>query len=176
MLATAPIDGRPGPVSDERPPTAKWGKLCEHLFAFRGEFRYDSPMTTRSDFSLKVVAHVCDGAPALRERLAASGLDTRAVAQHVGCSPLSLARFTKSGSTPRGVLVGMAALATVMDELTARGIGLSQLAVGGLDVEAAVSEVADQGPVAARTVARLRAHLPPPPTQLSLAVPSSAAA
>jgi hypothetical protein len=140
------------------------------MFAFSREIRYRSPMSNVSDFSLAVVANACSGAAALRKRLVAEGLDTTTLARLVHCSPLTIARATTGGATPRGVLIGLAALTTVIDRLNERGVGLADLARGGTDIEAVAAEVAGQSPVAARMLDRLRqvADLDARPLQLSL--------
>jgi ABC-type arginine transport system ATPase subunit len=68
------------------------------------------------------------------------------------------------------VLIGLAALTTVIDRLNERGVGLADLARGGTDIDAAAAEVAGQSPVAARMLDRLRqvADLDARPLQLSL--------
>lgn len=127
-------------------------------------------MSNSSDFPLAVVANACAGAAALRARLVAHGLDTTAIARLVNTSPLTIARATKTGATPRGVLIGLAALTTVVDRLVERGVDVADIAGGGAAVDSAVSDIAAQSPVASRMIDRLRTvpDLAPGPVQLSL--------
>lgn len=80
-------------------------------------------------FALRLFAQVCDGPRALRDRLVAAGLDTPTIARVAGCSPRLLARVAHGGSTPRGVLMRLAGLAVIAEQLRANGV--SVLAVGG---------------------------------------------
>ncbi len=127
-------------------------------------------MMSSPDFSLRVVGRASDGAAALRELLLARGLDTTTIAQVVGTSPLTLTRATKTGATPRGVLVGMAVLATVIDELEQNGITITDLSLADGDVNEVVADIAAESPLAQRTLSRLRTELRPPtePYQLPL--------
>jgi len=114
-------------------------------------------MTDTADFPLAVVGHVCDGPAALRERLVERGLDTTTIARLVRCKPLALARATKTGASPRGVLVGLATLVTVLERLEARGVDIADLARhGDPETDAAVAAVAGESPLAARMIDRLR--------------------
>lgn len=126
-------------------------------------------MNDAADFSLAVVSNACDGPRALRERLVESGLDVATVARLVNCSPLAIARATKTGSAPRGLLIGLAVLATVVDRLHQHGVAIADLAQGGENVDAALADVADESPLAARMLARLgdTRELTTHPTQLS---------
>ncbi len=124
-------------------------------------------MTDTADFSLAVVGHVCDGPAALRTRLVERGLDITTIARLVRCSPVTLARSTKTGASPRGVLVGLATLVTVLDRLQARGVDFRDLARSdGLDADAAlaIASVAGESPLAARMIDRLRASSGAEPT------------
>lgn len=114
-------------------------------------------MNDASDFSLAVVAHACDGPRALRERLIEHGLDVTTVARLVGCSPIALTRATKTGAAPRGLLIGLAVLATVVDLLDEHGIAIRDLARGSDDVRDAIATIAAENPLAARMLARLGA-------------------
>jgi hypothetical protein len=116
-------------------------------------------MSTPQVFSLSVVANACTGAAALRERLIAAGLDTTTIARLVRTSPLTLARATKSGSTPRDLLIGLAALATVVDQLNDRCVDLALFRNGGAGVGEASLEIAAQSPLAAKMLMRLRQDL-----------------
>ena len=116
-------------------------------------------MTDTADFSLAVVGHVCDGPAALRAGLVERGLDITTIARLVRCSPLTLARSTKTGASPRGVLVGLATLVTVLDRLEARGVDIGVLARSdGPDARTAlaIDSVAGESPLAARMIDRLR--------------------
>ncbi len=134
-------------------------------------------MSTAPAFPLSVVAHACSGAADLRERLGAEGLDTTTIATLVGCSPLALLRATRTGSTPRGMLIGLATLATVIDELRDHGVEREQLAHRDAHVDAAVAQLSAESPIAARMIERLRRTSEPQaaPRQLSLALTSNAA-
>ena len=132
------------------------------MFAFRRETRYSASMTSPTEFSLAVVGHVCDGPAALRAGLVERGLDITTIARLVRCSPLTLARATKTGASPRGVLVGLATLVTVLDRLEARGVDVGVLARSdGSEGEAAlaIASVAEENPLAARMIDRLRASV-----------------
>lgn len=116
-------------------------------------------MTDTTDFSLAVVGHVCDGPAALRADLVARGLDITSVARLVRCSPLTLARATKTGASPRGVLVGLATLVTVLDRLDAQGVDIDAIThVDRPDDETAlaIAAVAEESLLAARMIERLR--------------------
>ena len=116
-------------------------------------------MTSPTDFSLAVVGHVCDGPAALRAGLVERGLDITTIARLVRCSPLTLARSTKTGASPRGVLVGLASLVTVLERLEARGVDVGVLARSdGPDAATAlaIASVAGENPLAARMIDRLR--------------------
>ena len=117
-------------------------------------------MTNTSDFPLAVVANACDGAAALRARLFAAGLDTEGIARLVKTSPLAIARASKGGATPRGVLVGLAVLVTTVDRLAGRGVSLIDLERGGPDVELQVAAVAAESDLAARMIDQLRSGSP----------------
>lgn len=143
------------------------------MFALRGESRYGVVMTDTADFSLAVVGHVCDGPDALRAGLVERGLDVTMIARLVRCSPLTLARATKTGASPRGVLVGLATLVTVLDRLEARGVDIRDL-LRSDDPDAehalAIASVAEESPLAARMIDRLRQSSgnEPPAAQLTL--------
>lgn len=126
-------------------------------------------MSTSSDFPLSVVAHVCAGPAGLRERIGAHGFDTTTIARLVSCSPLTIARATKGGATPRGVLVSLAILATVLDQLDDRGIDVARLADYEALADDEICGIASQSPLAARMLCRLREVLqcPAQPAQLS---------
>ena len=116
-------------------------------------------MTDTTDFSLAVVGHVCDGPAALRADLVERGLDIATIASLVRCSPLALARATKTGASPRGVLVGLATLVTVLDRLDAQGVDMDAITrVDRPDDETAlaIAAVAEESPLAAQMIARLR--------------------
>ena len=116
-------------------------------------------MTDTADFSLVVVGHVCDGPATLRAGLVERGLDITTIARLVRCSPLTLARATKTGASPRGVLVGLATLVTVLDRLEARGVDIGALARGDVpDAETAmaIASVAGESPLSARMIDRLQ--------------------
>jgi hypothetical protein len=127
------------------------------MFAFPTRLRYRGGMMNAADFSLAVVANVCDGPAALRARLVERGLDLATIARLVRTSPLTLARATKTGASPRGVLVGLATLVTVLDRLEEQGVAPADLLRAEPDpsVRAAAAAVADQGPLAAGMVERL---------------------
>ncbi len=135
-------------------------------------------MTNSPSFPLAVVANACSGAAALRAHLAAAGLDTDTVARLTGSSPLTIARATKTGATPRGLLIGMAALVTVVDRLAERGVSVADVAGGGGRVTSVLAEIADESPVAARTIEKLRSldDVPEGPAQLSLPLHARSAA
>jgi hypothetical protein len=119
-------------------------------------------MSDAADFSLAVVSHVCDGPAALRAKLVERGFDIATIARLVRCSPLTLARATKTGASPRGALVGLATLVTVLDRLEARGVDIGVLAGSdGPDAETALAlaSVAGESPLAARMIDRLRESL-----------------
>ena len=99
-------------------------------------------MENASDFRLAIVANACAGAAALRSRLAAHGFDTATVARLVHTSPITLARAIKTGATPRGLLIGLAALTAVMDRLAAHGVGANDLTRDTATVDHAVAAVA----------------------------------
>jgi hypothetical protein len=116
-------------------------------------------MTDTADFSLAVVGHVCDGPAALRARLVERGLDITTIARLVRCSPVTLARATRTGASPRGVLVGLATLVTVLDRLDARGIDIRDLSRSyrsDAGTARAIASVAEESPLAARMIERLR--------------------
>ncbi len=116
-------------------------------------------MTDAADFSLTVVGHACNGPAALSALLGERGLDITTIARLVRCSPLTLARATKTGASPRGVLVGLAALVTVLDRLEARGVDIGDLAhADGPDAGTilATAAVEQESPLAAKMIARLR--------------------
>jgi hypothetical protein len=132
------------------------------MFAIGGKSRYRGDMTGTADFSLDVVGHVCDGPDALRARLVERGLDIRTIARLLRCSPLTLARATRTGASPRGVLVGLATLVTVLDRLEARGVDIGDLARrdgSDADAAAAIDSVAGESPMAARMIKGLRESL-----------------
>ena len=116
-------------------------------------------MTDTADFSLAVIGHACDGPAALYAGLVERGLDIATIARLVRCSPRTLARLTKTGASPRGVLVGLATLVTVLDRLEARGVDIGVLARSD-DPDAgtalAIASVAEESPLAARMIDRLR--------------------
>jgi AraC-like DNA-binding protein len=137
---------------------------CEQVFASMTKTRYGGGIMQPSDFPLAVVSRVCDGPAALREDLLDRGLDLATIARLVRCGPRTLARLTNTGSSPRGVLVGLATLATVLDRLEERGIGLHDLTrTVDADPEAAavIGALADESPLAARMIEGLRT-VPPP--------------
>ncbi len=116
-------------------------------------------MTDTADFSLAVVGHVCDGPAALRARLVERGLDITTIARLVRCNPVTLARSTKTGASPRGVLVGLATLVTVLDRLEVRGVDIRDLGRSDgpdADTALAIASVAQESPLAARMIDRLR--------------------
>ena len=140
----------------------------ERTFAFSWRTRYGSFMENASDFRLTIVANACAGAAALRSRLAAHGFDTATVARLVHTSPLTLARAIKTGATPRGLLIGLAALTAVMDRLAAHGVGANDLTRDTATVDQAVAAVAAESPVAADMLTRLcELQIQAMPVQLS---------
>lgn len=122
-------------------------------------------------FALRLFAQVCDGPRTLRDRLLAAGLDTLTIARVVGCSPRLLTRITHGGATPRGVLMRLAGLAVIADQLRANGVPVT--AVGGpCDARSAevINHLADQSDIAQRLINGLAiAHADGSPMQLSLA-------
>ncbi len=116
-------------------------------------------MTQSADFPLAIVNRVCDGPAALRERLLERGLDLATIARLVRCSPLTLARATKTGSSPRGVLVGLATLVALLDRLDEGGVAIHDLARAGADPEvtAVLAALTDESPLAARMIEGLGA-------------------
>lgn len=124
-------------------------------------------MPDTADFSLAVVGQVCDGPAALRAALVERGLEITTIARLVRCSPLTLARSTKTGASPRGVLVGLATLVTVLDRLEARGVDIGVLARADApdsETALAIASVAEESPLAARMIERLRESPGPEPT------------
>lgn len=128
-------------------------------------------MSNSQVFPLQVVGNTCLGAAELRERLLASGLDTPAIARLVRCHPLALVRATKTGSTPRGMLIGLATLLAVVDHVADRGINVADLIADPYPHRGILAELADESPLAARMVERLRdVPAPAPATQLAFDV------
>jgi hypothetical protein len=153
------VDGLAATIVVAPKPAPDGSRRSEHMFAIRRESRYRGDMTDTADFSPAVVGHVCDGPAALRAGLVERGLDITTIARLVRCSPLTLARSTKTGASPRGVLVGLATLVTVLDRLEARGVDIGVLARSdGPDarIALAIDSVAGESPLAARMIDRLR--------------------
>ena len=137
-------------------------------------------MTETVEFPLAVVANVCDGPAALRDRLLDRGLDLPTIARLVHCSPRTLTRATKGGSSPRGVLVGLATLVAVLDRLDDFGVRLDDLARGlepGSETAGAVDALAAESPLAARMLGRVgEAPVTQDGGQMTLRVPRRRAA
>ncbi len=122
-------------------------------------------------FALRLFAQVCDGPRVLRDRLLAAGLDTVTIARVVGCSPRLLVRLAHGGATPRGVLMRLAGLAVVAEQLRANGVPIH--AVGGpCDARSSdeIAHLASQSEIAERLLDGLAAaHSDGSQMQLSVA-------
>ncbi len=131
----------------------------------------DSAPTPAQVFALRLFAQACDGPRVLRDRLVAAGLDSVTIARAVGCSPRVLARVRDGGSTPRGVLMRLAGLAVVVEQLRANGVALAALAAPR-DAHAAeaIAHLADQSDIARRLLDALAtSDVASPQLQLGIA-------
>ncbi len=118
------------------------------------------PQDTTTDtpaFSMRLIAHVCDGPAALRDRLIDAGIDIATLGRAVSWSPRALARLGHGDATPRGVLMRLGALAVVVEQMRAGGAPVAAL-TGPHDANAArvIAHIADQSPIAAKVIVALR--------------------
>lgn len=131
----------------------------------------DQAPTPAQVFALRLFAQACDGPRVLRDRLVAAGLDSVTIAKAVGCSPRVLARVSDGGGTPRGVLMRLAGLSVVVEQLRANGIAVA--AVGAprdAHTDEAIAHLADQSDIARRLIASLAASdVASPQLQLGIA-------
>lgn len=127
--------------------------------------------TPEQVFALRLFAHVCDGPQALRDRLLAAGLDTATIARVVGCPTSVIARASRGGATPRGVLMRLAGLAVIAEQLRAHGVSVQSVG-GPCDARSAevIEHLAGQSDIAKRLIDALAAAVGEQPEfQLRLA-------
>ncbi len=90
-------------------------------------------MTTRyspqieTGFSLRLLNRVCDGAGSLRDALLNEGLRPELIAFAGGVSLRTLRNATDNGRTRRGMLVRLAALAVIIEDLHSEDVPLQAL-------------------------------------------------
>ena len=112
--------------------------------------------TPSQAFALRLFAQVCDGPRVLRDRLLAAGLDTRTIARVIDCAPRTLAKVADGGATPRGVLMRLAGLAVIVDQLRANGVPIAALSgPRHPQHDEVIEHVANQSDIAMRLIARL---------------------
>ena len=89
-------------------------------------------MTTRyspqieTGFSLRLLNRVCDGAGSLRDALLNEGLRPELIAFAGGVSLRTLRNATDNGRTRRGMLVRLAALAVIIEDLHSEDVPLQE--------------------------------------------------
>lgn len=116
-------------------------------------------------YSLRLLNHACDGAASLRDSLIRQGLPPRHIARAAGVSPRALSNCTDGGRTRRGMLVRLAGLAVIVDQLNERRIPLHVLWSPRTSHDHdAVQEIRAQSPIAAKLVDAL-AMVPAPPDE-----------
>ncbi len=109
-------------------------------------------------FSLRLLNHACDGAASLRDSLIRQGMRPQHVARAAGVSLRTLANCTDGARTRRGMLVRLAGLAVIVDQLVDRGIPVSVLwSPRTVEVDRVIQGIRAQSPIAAKLVDALDA-------------------
>lgn len=104
-------------------------------------------------FSLRLLNHACDGVATLRDALIAKGVPVATLAHAAEVSVRTLQKATNGGRTRRGVLVRLAGLAVILDQLSDEGIPVSALwAPHTTHARAVIHEISGQSPIAAKLV------------------------
>ncbi len=108
-------------------------------------------------FSLRLLSRACDGAGTLRDTLIGAGLTPGLVARAAGVHVRTLRAITDGGRTPRGVLVRLAGLAVIVDQLAEHDVPATALRDSHTTAsDAVVQDIRAQSPIAAKLIDAIR--------------------